>query len=560
MSSTPEKPTLAQEGVGEFGKFYAFVKDALNDDTVRAQVFSDLGIDPANVPSDAPRMDSAAQIDSIELYRKTVDPDKEAFLERIADLKELYAAVRGVVEAANVGGEETAEELAHRTFMLMSLHYLRVRFPILFWLGQASGFFEESFSIDRIPDRTGNGFVSVGERFLEFFEDPKATLRDTFGDMWPIQTEAQAKVLSDATLAPLGVLIGFWNKTLAKLLEKKKIKAKLPVPRVLYGWEGSKNGTLTPIGDQLAARTLSFSLNGIPDFGVISPPPPTDDPCSGTSDLAEPNGHIDMAMAWVPQEHGGPGLLVSAGGSQKMGLPLDDGFVFSFELSSATAIDFFIRDWDDIDIGGPSDASLTLTLERAAGPSGPYVITFDDGARLQFEALSVSMRLDTTGPSFRVLARNSALIIDCDADSVLARVAGTSEVRLDFDLGLTFANGEFRLEGSSDLQATLPIKRSVGPLAVQSVTVGLAPSTDEDKPDLRVEVSATMLLRLGALTLVVDRVGFSGAMDFWDTPDVGFKSPTGVGIEINSDTVRGGGYLFYDRDKAQYGGVLDLEI
>jgi hypothetical protein len=239
---------------------------------------------------------------------------------------------------------------------------------------------------------------------------------------------------------------------------------------------------------------------------------------------------------------------------------LDDGFVFSAELSSATAIDFFIRDWNDIDLNGPSDASLTLTVERAAGPSGPYVITFDDGARLEFEALSVSVRLDTSGPSFRVLARSAALIIESEADSVLARVAGTSEVRLDFDLGLIFANGEFRLEGSSDLQATLPIQRSAGPLAVQSVTAALAPSSDENKPDLSLEVSATLLLRLGALTLVVDRVGFSGAMDFWDTPATGFKSPTGVGIEINSAAVRGGGYLFYDKDKHQYGGVLDLEI
>src|SRR5215207_3675483 len=308
MSSTPEKPTLAQEGVGEFGKFYAFVKDALNDDTVRAQVFSDLGIDPASVPSNAPRMDSAAQLDSIELYRKTVNPDKEAFLERIADLKELYAAVRAVVEAAHVGGQETVEELLHRTFRLMSLHYLRVRFPILFWLGQASGFVEESFSIDRIPDNVGDGFVSVGERFLDFLDEPKATLREIFGDMWPIETEAQAKLLSDATLAPLGVTVGFWNKTLTKLLKKIKVRTSVPAPRVLYGWESSKNGSVTPIGDQLAARTLSFSLNGIPDFGVGSPPQPTGDPCAATEPPAEPSGRIDMSMAWIPRDHGGPGL------------------------------------------------------------------------------------------------------------------------------------------------------------------------------------------------------------------------------------------------------------
>ena len=62
------------------------------------------------------------------------------------------------------------------------------------------------------------------------------------------------------------------------------------------------------------------------------------------------------------------------------------------------------------------------------------------------------------------------------------------------------------------------------------------------------------------MTLVVDRVGFNGAMDFWDAPELGFKSPTGIGIAIDAEVVRGGGYLFFDKDKGQYGGVLDLDI
>src|SRR5215471_6552658 len=270
-----DKPTLAQEGVGEFGKFFAFVKDALNDDTVRAQVFSDLGVDPATIPTNAPRMDSAAQLDSIELYRKSANPEKEAFLERIADLKELYEAVRAIVEAASVGGDETAEELLPRTFRLMSLNYLRVRFPMLFWLGQAAGFVEESFSTDRIPDAAGKGIV-------DFLEAPFETLEELYDPLWPIDTEAQAQVLSAATLAPLGVLFGYWNRTLAALLAKIKINAELPLPRVLYGWEGSADGTLTPVGDQLAARMLAFTLNGIPDFSVGTPPQPSGDPCSST--------------------------------------------------------------------------------------------------------------------------------------------------------------------------------------------------------------------------------------------------------------------------------------
>src|SRR4029453_15103910 len=99
-------------------------------------------------------------------------------------------------------------------------------------------------------------------------------------------------------------------------------------------------------------------------------------------------------------------------------------------------------------------------------------------------------------------------------------------LRADFDLGLTFANGQFHLEGSSDLQATLPANKTTGPPSGESVAVGLAPSSAVNTPDLTVEISASMVLRLGGLTLIVDRVGFTGAMDFWDAPALGFKSPT----------------------------------
>ena len=107
-----------------------------------------------------------------------------------------------------------------------------------------------------MPDRVGKGFA-------DYLKEPLHTLHGIYGDVWPLETEAQAQILSDATLAPLGVVIGFWNKTLAKLLMKAKLRVQLPVPRVLYGWESAEQGTLTPVGDQLAARTLSFTLNGL---------------------------------------------------------------------------------------------------------------------------------------------------------------------------------------------------------------------------------------------------------------------------------------------------------
>src|SRR5262249_27835905 len=158
--------------------------------------------------------------------------------------------------------------------------------------------------------------------------------------------------------------------------------------------------------------------------------------------------------------------------------------------------------------------------------------------------------------SVALLTRNSALIVETGSDAVLSRATSTERLRVDFDLGIGFKNGKLYVEGGSDLHALIPVSESAGPLTIQTVNVELVPSSKESEPDLRLELSATMLVRLGPVTFTVDRIGLGAAMEFWDAPDLGFKSPTGVGVAVDGDLVSGGGYLFYDKEKAQYGGVL----
>jgi hypothetical protein len=549
MPDSPER-SLPQQGAGAAGDFFKFVHDALSDDAVRAQVLADLGLDPANGTSTPPPA-YVEHLDSIDRYRKQVDADAAAYAAAIADLKELYTAVTQILDASAAGSQEVQEELYHRFFRLLSLSYLRVRYPILFWIGQALGFLGESLDVDRMPNTPG---ISA------YLKEPVHTLAEVYRGAWPIETEAQAKTLSDATLAPLGVLIGFWQKTFYKLLRKAGLYVELPVPQILYGWEAGAQSP-TPVGDRIGGRTLSFVLEAFPSIGTSPPPDPPGPPCS-TPDVPPQklDGRLSVALAWVPREHGGPGMLVAVGGAEELSLPLGDGWAFAARLSSAAALDFFVRDWDDVGVGGPSDASLLLTLERPASPAGPYVLSLGDGVRLEMEALSLRLGLASSGPTFGLLARNSALIVETGSDAVFSRAVAAERFRADFDLGLGFANGRFYVEGGSDLHAVLPVGRVAGPLRIQSVTLELEPGAEPARPDVRVEVSASVVVELGKLTLTVDRIGFAGAMDFWDAPALGFKPPNGVGVAVDAEVVRGGGYLFYDKDKAQYGGVLDLDV
>jgi hypothetical protein len=100
------------------------------------------------------------------------------------------------------------------------------------------------------------------------------------------------------------------------------------------------------------------------------------------------------------------------------------------------------------------------------------------------------------------------------------------------------------------------------------LTLGLAPSPDTGDAAAAIEVSVTFALSIGPVTAVVDRIGFQVELSFPESGgnigfgdlSLGFKAPAGAGIKIDAAAVTGGGFLFFDRDKGQYAGVVQLTI
>jgi hypothetical protein len=541
-----EKSTL-KSVIGFFADLFLWTKEALIDDEVRGAIIADLGLDPETHKS-VPPPNLDGYLDGIERYRTTANPDKEALAATIADIKSAYEALRAYVEVLNDDSQFNTE-LTYQFYRVLTTNFMRTRMPLFYWFGSLFGFLQEEFTGEAQP---------VGSSLGSFLQSPIDHLKTVYGDALPLETEAQAELLSEATLAPLAVALGFWNKTLYKLLNVVHLGFKLPEAQVLYGWEAPDNSP-TPVGDRLSHRALSFAFNGMQALGPKPTNPP--DPC-GVFDPAEPlpalDGTLTFNLQWVPRSDGGPGLLVSAGGTGQVAVPMDDGWQITIKLSSADAVDFLIRDWDNVDVGGPADASLEVALERPFDGIGPYVFEVDDGVRLEAEALSLTLGISNSGPILRFLAHNAALVVAAKNDAVLERSVQSDRFRLRFELGLGFAEGRFYIEGGSDLRAILPLGKSFGPILFHSVTLGLTPSTDATAPDLRFEASTSFTLRLGPLTLTVDRVGLSAAMDFWDAPDLGFKAPSGIGVDIDADTLSGGGFLFHDPERSQYAGILEL--
>jgi hypothetical protein len=114
----------------------------------------------------------------------------------------------------------------------------------------------------------------------------------------------------------------------------------------------------------------------------------------------------------------------------------------------------------------------------------------------------------------------------------------------------------------------IAIDKGLGPIKLGHLFLGLAPAPDSANAQANAEVSLSLTVELGPLTATVDRIGFEVGLAFPESGgnvgfadfSMGFKPPTGVGIKVESSVITGGGYLFFDPKKAEYGGILQLEV
>ena len=131
------------------------------------------------------------------------------------------------------------------------------------------------------------------------------------------------------------------------------------------------------------------------------------------------------------------------------------------------------------------------------------------------------------------------------------------------DLGIEWSGtGGLKFTGKATLEFVLALGKTLGPITIQELVIGLGAS----EKGLAVTGAVSLQLELGPIVATVDRIGLrlllglpqEGAVG--PRVDVGFKPPRGVGFVIDANAVVGGGFLFFDSDNDQYGGILQLEV
>jgi hypothetical protein len=219
-------------------------------------------------------------------------------------------------------------------------------------------------------------------------------------------------------------------------------------------------------------------------------------------------------------------------------------------------------------------AGAFLVGQRAGGAM--QIIGLPGGTRLEVAkvtgGLEVNAKLGTDGtaavsPVLSIALDKMKLIISMSAgDGFLKNSIPASAIEAEFSLAGKLSRDGFAVTGSGRIEVLLPTHIVLGPLEIQSICFAAVLFNPDP---VKLELSAGLKFSLGPLVAVVERMGATGTFKLPPSGDgnagpvdfvLGFKPPEGVGLSINAGAVRGGGYLYFNFDKQEYAGIMQLNV
>jgi len=228
--------------------------------------------------------------------------------------------------------------------------------------------------------------------------------------------------------------------------------------------------------------------------------------------------------------------------------------------------------------GGPSSISgkfgVLLALKQ---PGEPFTLFGKpDASRLEVAGVSTKggIRFHTGGKLevFTEFALEKGKIVikpdPEEADSFLSKIFPEEGIEIEFDLTVGFSTKQgIYFSGSGGLEIALPVHLSLGPVDIQSATIALKLKPGDGSTTLPLELGSTIKADFAVLKGVVENIGMKVNFDFPDDGNgnlgpldlsLAFKPPNGVGLSVDAGVVKGGGYLYFDFDRQEYAGALEL--
>ncbi|GMV49563.1 MAG: hypothetical protein AMXMBFR67_11060 [Nitrospira sp.] len=231
--------------------------------------------------------------------------------------------------------------------------------------------------------------------------------------------------------------------------------------------------------------------------------------------------------------------------------------------------------------GAAMDVSLGAQFARKSNAEPFVVIGSAEGSRLAMQGLRASVKLElhvdaaaparaSLNPTIAFAMEQGAVVIDfSQADGFLAQIFPKNGATAPFELaGEWSLHRGLSLQGGVGFEATLPLHVTLfNAISIESLRLAVRSHSGEGQ-GIDIEAATSATLKLGPVTATIDQVGFVatlrlppgggnlGPLDL----SLGFKPPAGLGLAIATAGVTGGGFLGFDPQRAEYSGMLQLEL
>ena len=223
----------------------------------------------------------------------------------------------------------------------------------------------------------------------------------------------------------------------------------------------------------------------------------------------------------------------------------------------------------DINTTSAINGEMKFTL-KIGDEDGLIIIGDKDSTRLEIRAVDVNpfSKSDAQAQEFGMETglKDSKLVLDfSQSDGFISSLVPIEPLESPLDLSIGYSNRGIYFKGSAGIEIKLPIHVSLGPLEISAITIALK----IENRKIPISTTANFKAELGPLTVVVEDIGASLTLNFPENGggnmgpfdlSFGFKPPKGLGLSVNAGAVTGGGYLYFDFEKEEYAGVLELTI
>lgn len=203
-----------------------------------------------------------------------------------------------------------------------------------------------------------------------------------------------------------------------------------------------------------------------------------------------------------------------------------------------------------------------IAFGRKSGAT-PLVLGPATGTRFSIGELGGAITLKNLEPQLQFDLKDSKLVLKIGDDPFLGAILGDEiEVALSFGL-IADAAGGLRLKDGTGLKATIPLEAIPNsPVQIPFLTFELKKAAGLNK--IEIELSGSFQVQIGPFQGSIDRLGTKLNLDNllagvaqagW-----GLKPPSGAGLAIDAGIIKGGGFLLFDPERGEYGGILDIKL